>query len=158
MAHIYTVAENMAWQKTLPGKKCSANVVFMRDGKVLMVKAGYKDYWTFPGGIVDEGEAPLDAAIREAQEEVGVSLQPDELQFIAVSYSRPKNGFIDHMKFIYRTERTIEDGEINFVDQEIEDFKWIDLDEIAQYADNVGVYKKIGALLQAETQGAYVEV
>ena len=47
------------------------------EGNVLVVKATYKDYWSFPGGIVDVGETPLMAAVRECSEEVGVVLNPD---------------------------------------------------------------------------------
>ncbi|QCT40127.1 NUDIX hydrolase [Candidatus Saccharibacteria bacterium oral taxon 955] len=51
------------------------------EGNVLVVKATYKDYWSFPGGIVDVGETPLMAAVRECSEEVGVVLNPDNLIF-----------------------------------------------------------------------------
>ncbi|BCM92448.1 8-oxo-dGTP diphosphatase [Abditibacteriota bacterium] len=33
------------------------------------------DVWEFPGGKVEEGEAPENAAIREAREEVGLSVE-----------------------------------------------------------------------------------
>ena len=35
--------------------------------------------WAFPGGRIDAGESPLDAAIREMHEEVGVEVNPDNL-------------------------------------------------------------------------------
>ena len=52
-----------------------AEVVFVRDGKILMEKAarGFsKGYWNLPGGFLDYGERPEDGARREAEEELGV--------------------------------------------------------------------------------------
>jgi 8-oxo-dGTP pyrophosphatase MutT (NUDIX family) len=42
-------------------------------GRVLMVEPTYKDYWEIPGGYVETGESPLDAAVREVQEELGIT-------------------------------------------------------------------------------------
>jgi 8-oxo-dGTP pyrophosphatase MutT (NUDIX family) len=35
--------------------------------------------WALPGGRLDEGEEPLDAALREVEEELGLSLGPDNV-------------------------------------------------------------------------------
>lgn len=45
------------------------------DGHVLFVKPVYRDGWTLPGGLVDRGEDPADAAVREMREEVGASVR-----------------------------------------------------------------------------------
>ncbi|MEW6285861.1 MAG: NUDIX domain-containing protein [Chloroflexota bacterium] len=53
-----------------------AGIVLVEDGKVALIerhRAGL-DYYVFPGGGVDEGETPEQAAVREAKEELGVDV------------------------------------------------------------------------------------
>jgi putative (di)nucleoside polyphosphate hydrolase len=47
-------------------------VVFNREGKVLLAR-GPGRTWQFPQGGLDEGENPWECALRELQEEVGVT-------------------------------------------------------------------------------------
>ena len=53
--------------------------VLTYDGKVLILKRVMNDNdrnggrWGFPGGGVEEGENPLEAVIRECEEEIGVT-------------------------------------------------------------------------------------
>ena len=64
--------------------------VLIRDGKILLmhrVKSG-KEYFVFPGGLVEPEESPEEAAIREIEEEFGKSIRlvadpsagPDQVQ------------------------------------------------------------------------------
>lgn len=53
-------------------------------GQALVVKANYKQYWTFPGGIIEAGETPKEAAIRETLEEVGVDIPSEQVEFVGV--------------------------------------------------------------------------
>lgn len=53
--------------------RVAAGVVFTDEqGRVLLVKPTYKDGWDLPGGYVEIGESPKQAAIREVKEELGV--------------------------------------------------------------------------------------
>ena len=61
-----------------------AVILETKDNKALIVKTSYKPYWTFPGGVIDAGETPLQAAVREVKEEIGVALNESELDFVAV--------------------------------------------------------------------------
>ncbi|MEU8628872.1 NUDIX domain-containing protein [Streptomyces sp. NPDC048669] len=49
-------------------------LLFDEDGRVLLVDPTYKPGWEFPGGIVESGEAPAQAGIREVAEEIGIQL------------------------------------------------------------------------------------
>ena len=53
-----------------------AGIVLIRDGKVALIerhRAGM-DYYVFPGGGMDDGETPEQAAVREAMEELGIEV------------------------------------------------------------------------------------
>jgi 8-oxo-dGTP diphosphatase len=53
-----------------------AGIVLIENNKVALIerhRAGL-NYFVFPGGGVDEGESPEEAAIREAMEELGVQV------------------------------------------------------------------------------------
>jgi 8-oxo-dGTP diphosphatase len=53
-----------------------AGIILIEDDKVALIerhRAGL-DYYVFPGGGVDEGETPQQAAVREAREELGVEV------------------------------------------------------------------------------------
>jgi len=53
-----------------------AGIVLIKDNKIALVerhRAGL-DYFVFPGGGVDDGEFPEQAAVREAMEELGIEV------------------------------------------------------------------------------------
>lgn len=61
-----------------------AQVVLMEDGRVLMVRLQRpgKSFWVLPGGAIESGETPQEAAIREMREETGLDVAIDRLLFV----------------------------------------------------------------------------
>ncbi|MEJ3652112.1 NUDIX hydrolase [Actinomycetes bacterium KLBMP 9759] len=55
--------------------RIGAYVVCVRDGALLLVRFAGSDRWTLPGGGLDHGERPEDAAIREVAEETGYRIE-----------------------------------------------------------------------------------
>ena len=63
----------------------SVAVAVWHNGKVLKVRHSYRPGWSLPGGAVQQGEDPRFAACREVREEVGLSLQPNDLTLLTKS-------------------------------------------------------------------------
>lgn len=55
--------------------RVGAYVVCMRDGALLLVRFSRSGSWTLPGGGLDHGERPEDAAVREVEEETGLQIE-----------------------------------------------------------------------------------
>jgi 8-oxo-dGTP diphosphatase len=51
-------------------------VAIVRERRVLMVTARDRDVLYMPGGKIDAGETPAQAAVREAREEIAVEIDP----------------------------------------------------------------------------------
>jgi 8-oxo-dGTP diphosphatase len=63
-------------------QRISAGSIVVRDGKVLLVrhrKDGEYDFWVAPGGGVNEAEDATVAAVRETNEEAGISVRAGSL-------------------------------------------------------------------------------
>ncbi len=57
-----------------------------RDDEVLLIHDNYPTgtVWNGISGYIEENETPLEAAIREVREEVGISIQTSDLQYLGV--------------------------------------------------------------------------
>ncbi len=54
-------------------------VVMDEEGQVLLGRRTDTGSWALPGGIIDPGEQPADAAVRECFEETGIVAAPETL-------------------------------------------------------------------------------
>ena len=67
------MAANEHEAKMAHPRMAAGALFFDAGGRVLMVVPTYKDYGDIPGGYVETGESPLQAASREVQEELGIT-------------------------------------------------------------------------------------
>jgi 8-oxo-dGTP pyrophosphatase MutT (NUDIX family) len=77
-------------------------------------------------GHIDEGETPLEAAVRESFEETGYRIDPEELVYI-FSYWNPESG----TKWVYACEVPY-DVSFSFNDGEVENMIFVSLDEFTR--------------------------
>lgn len=66
----------------LPGVKA---VVRRDDGDLLLVRRADNGRWTLPAGIIEPGEEPGPAAVREVEEETGVAAAVERLVGVATT-------------------------------------------------------------------------
>lgn len=58
-------------RKTLPGHITASGIV-VEEGKILLIFHPFIEKWLQPGGHVEPGETPIEAAMREVLEETGI--------------------------------------------------------------------------------------
>ncbi len=58
----------------------SARSIIISDGRVAMIHSLKYDYYKFPGGGIENGEDPVEAMIRETQEEAGLLVVPESVK------------------------------------------------------------------------------
>jgi ADP-ribose pyrophosphatase YjhB (NUDIX family) len=97
---------NCAWHFWNNAKAATA-IAFVKDGKLLVVKRKRKPNegkYELAGGFVDYGESAYDGAVREAREELGITLQPKDLELAEIYWNRYDAGIstVD-ITFITRT-------------------------------------------------------
>lgn len=67
-------------------------IILQKDDQFLLVKRCNTDwadgFWNFPGGLLEEDETLLEAAAREAHEEIGVTISPDDFELVHVLQAR----------------------------------------------------------------------
>jgi len=105
-----------------------ASVIFLREAKVLCVQRAEhkKEYisskWEFPGGKVEQGEAPIQALKREIREELHTEIQNIEF-LITVEHTYPDFHLVMHA---YTCE--ISSG-VPVLTEHV-DLKWLSVEEL----------------------------
>ncbi len=80
--------------------EASAHAVILdRRGHLIAVNPSYKEGWDLPGGMVDEGETPYEAATREIAEEIGLTLKLGRLLVRDVCAAGAGGALIAHFVF-----------------------------------------------------------
>lgn len=158
MNRVFTPEENTSWAEQLAGKMTSACLAVRHADKVLMVKASYKEHWTFPSGVVDEGESPKAAALRETKEESGLEFEPGDCRFLGVVYTAGQGVGRDRFNFGFTVNITDNNVSLDIPNDEIDDAKWVDVGDIYRMSGARGSYEVFQGILSGlESTSVYTE-
>ena len=124
-------------------------------GEALLLKAHYKPYWSFPGGWVEDTQTPLQAALRELQEEVGIELDDSDVEFVFMVDRMSE--LMHTYQFMFRARIPLSDElleRITLQADEISEWRVVSKGAVLAGADNYG-----GAVIAwaRDEQSGYVE-
>ena len=99
--------------------------------EVLFLKragTGYYDgYYDLPGGHLEQGEDIFDGMIREAKEEIGITIKRENLEILHI-YHKYKKGML---KFVFKANK-YEGEAINAEPESSEKIEWIEIDNLPE--------------------------
>ena len=108
----------------------AVHLFFLKEDKILLLRrfnTGYEDgNYSVVAGHVDAGETVTQAAVREAQEEAGVVLQPGDLQVVHIMNRKSNDERVDFFIVVEAWEGEIQNKE----PEKCDDLAWFSLDSL----------------------------
>lgn len=133
---------------TTTDKPALSMAVVVADGKLLMIRRREREgdlLWALPGGAIEAGESPEEAAVRETLEETGLKV---EATSVIGQRVHPKT----HREMSYTACRVI-DGVAHVADaDELDAVAWVGLAEISEKVP-YGLYEPVQAYLDEVLAG-----
>lgn len=100
-------------------------------------KKFFPNMWSQTGGGVDEGETTLQAALRECNEELGITINPENMELI-MSFKR-KHDFVD----VWLVRGDYDINELTLQEDEVSEAKWATVEEIRDLMNSGKLAKSI---------------
>ena len=108
----------------------AVHLFFLRDKQILLLRrfnTGYEDgSYSVVAGHVDAGETVTQAAIREANEEIGVMLEPTDIQIVHVMHRKSEDERIDFFMAVRHWGGDLTNNEPHKCD----DLAWVAVDAL----------------------------
>ena len=117
---------------TAPLPLVGVTAVVFKDEKVLLGKRADNGAWQCVSGIVDPGEEPADAAVRECREEAGIGVRAVRLALI---HQLPRTTYangdqVDYLDLVFRCDWV--SGDPFPADGELTEVGWYGLGELTE--------------------------
>lgn len=154
MVRLFGKKANGHWLHRMHARPSSAVIILEDDNeRAVIVKAHYKEHWTFPGGVIDADETPKQAAVREIAEEVGLTIDPKAIQFgwMVARHS----SVVDTYQFVFKSY--LQPGQADHIAlqaSEIAEWKLVSKADVLSH--NVHYAKAVELWARDNTEG-YVE-
>ncbi|MGX1972972.1 NUDIX domain-containing protein [Streptomyces kronopolitis] len=128
-------------------------LLFDDQDRVLLVDPTYKAGWEFPGGVVERGEAPARAGVREVAEELGIEL-PGALRLLVVDWEAPKPPGFGGMRLLFDGGTLTDDriGKLLLPGSELRDWRFVTETEAEKMLPPVR-WNRLRWALRAREQG-----
>lgn len=133
----------------------AGGVVFRRregQTEIALISVGDPPRWQLPKGLVDAGEAPEVAALREVREEAGVEAELiapiDRIEYWYIATEHGQR--IRYHKFVHFYLLVYRSGEVSDHDYEVHEARWVGLDAALQmlaFASEKQVVERARALI-----------
>ncbi|MEV5959647.1 NUDIX domain-containing protein [Streptomyces sp. NPDC051987] len=129
-------------------------LLFDERDRFLLVDPTYKAGWEFPGGVVEPGEAPARAGVREVEEETGIRLE--ELpRLLVVDWEQPAPPRYGGLRLLFDGGRldSAEAGRLVLPGPELRGWRFVTEQEAAELLPPVR-YERLRWALRARERGA----
>ncbi|MCR4581275.1 MAG: NUDIX domain-containing protein [Bacilli bacterium] len=129
----------------------AAIIIRNPQGQILLQERTDRNKWGLPGGCQDLGESLRDTAVREAYEETGIKLDPNEIILIDTlsgesrKNSYPNGDIVYNNTSLYLGDVSIEDASNLKGDSETKRLQFFNTEEVPDNlmdADLINTYKK----------------
>ncbi|MEU6575191.1 NUDIX domain-containing protein [Streptomyces sp. NPDC046805] len=129
-------------------------LLFDERDRVLLVDPTYKAGWEFPGGVVEPGEAPARAGMREVAEETGIRLN-DVPRLLVVDWEPPAPPGFGGLRLLFDGGRldSADARSLVLPGPELRDWRFVTEQEAAALLPPVR-YERLRRALRARERGA----
>jgi ADP-ribose pyrophosphatase YjhB (NUDIX family) len=108
----------------------AAYLLYVRRGKILMIRrfqTGYADgEYSLPAGHVEDGETLTECLIREAKEEVNVTVLAEDISLVHVMHRKSNDIRIDFFFLTHRSGTTPK----NMEEHKADDMRWFRMNDL----------------------------
>jgi 8-oxo-dGTP diphosphatase len=109
--------------------------VIVHEGKIVLVKRGNepsKGKWSIPGGLVELGESPDQAVIRETKEETGLDVENPSLIDVVSNVDLDEKGRVKYHYVIIDYHVHVKGGSLQAASDAAE-LRWVSFEEVEKY-------------------------
>lgn len=112
----------------------SVYVILKKEGQILLGKrcntSFYDEWYGLPSGHVEVGELPVAGLIRECEEEIGITLDAEDLSLVHTLYRADYKNNSERVDFFYAAEYQDKYKPTNTEPDKCSELAWFDLDNL----------------------------